>query len=101
MKPIYLVDRTAKSKKNLQPSQITSTNVEIFKSKSNVLGNIAINNSFPRVKKHYPEPTNIPSVQFEPFPAYNKRIKTQQVTPNPLYREENIKLNRVVRFPDE
>ena len=100
IKPIYLVKSTAKSMNNLQPGQITSTNRENFKSKSNVVGNITFNHYFPRVEKHYPKPTNIPSVQFEPFPLYKKRIMTQQVTPSPLYREENIKLNRLVRFPD-
>ena len=81
---------------------------ENFKSKAKALE--PINYALPRVKKHYPKPTNIPSVQFEPLPAYNKRVKTQQVTPSPLYwkvtpsplyRKENIKLNRLVRFPEE
>ena len=90
---------TAKNITNVKPHQITSKNGENLKSKSKVLENIDYD--FPRVKKHYPKPTNLPSVQFEPLPAYNKRIMTQPVTPSPLYREENIKLNRLVRFPDE
>jgi hypothetical protein len=97
--PIYLDKSTAKSMNNLQPGKITSENGANLKSKYKVLENF--NHYFPKVKKHNPKPTNIPSVQFEPLPAYKKRIKTQQVTPSPLYREENIKLNRLVRFPDE
>ena len=85
----------------LQSSQIELKSGEIFKANSNVSENIVIDLSIPRVKMRYPKPTNIPSVQFEPFPLYKKRIKTEQLTPSPLYREENIKFNRLVRFPDE
>jgi hypothetical protein len=90
IKPLYLVNSNAKSKENILPGKITLKNGENFKSKSNVVGNITYNNYLTRVEKHYPKPTNVPSVQFEPFPAYKKRIKTKQVTPSPLYREQTV-----------
>ena len=45
-------------------------------------------------------PTNVPVVEFEPYQEYNARISYKPVSPAPEYRQEKVRMNRRVRFPE-
>ena len=44
--------------------------------------------------------SNLPSIVFEVEEEYQRRVKDRYSTATPLYRKENVRLNRMIRWPD-